>query len=130
MTDPTEILATRYGADRPRRRGRALALGIVVAVALTAWAVWAAASQGGQPIDAELTAYNVVSDHEVQVKVDVQIHDAGTTATCLVRATAEDHTVVGELNLTADQLRAAEGDWIPVRTERRATTAELVDCDG
>jgi hypothetical protein len=128
VTDPTEILASRYGADRPRRRGLAIALGAVFAVALLTWAVWAAVSQEQKPVDAEVTAYDVVSSHEVRVKVDVHIHDAGTRATCLVRATAEDHTVVGELNLTADQLEDSEGDWIPVRTERRATTAELVHC--
>ena len=128
MTDPTEILATRYGADRPRRRGLASGLGSVFAVALLAWAIWAASSQHTDPIEADVTAYHVVSSHEVQVKVDARIHGAGTRGTCLVRATAEDHTVVGELSLTTDQLRASRGDWIPVRTERRATTADVEHC--
>jgi hypothetical protein len=128
VTDPTEILATRYGADRPRRRGLAITIGSLVALALLAWAIWAMAAQEDPAIDAELTAYDVVSSHEVKVKVDAQVRDADTAGTCLVRATAEDHTVVGELTLTAAELQAASGDWISVRTERRATTAEVVRC--
>jgi hypothetical protein len=130
VSDPTEIIAERYGTGRPRRRGLAIALGSVFAAALLAWAIWAALAQDDESVDAEVTAYHVVSSHEVQVKVDAHLKDAGAHVTCLVRATAEDHTVVGELNLTADEIRASAGSWIAVRTERRATTAELVDCTG
>jgi hypothetical protein len=136
VTDPTEIraqhergqLAQRYGAGRPKRRGLALVLGGSFAAALLAWAVWAGLSQDIPAIDAQVTAYDVVSTHEVRVKVDAQFRDADTDGTCLVRATADDHTVVGELNLTADDLREAGDAWIPIRTERRATTATLVRC--
>jgi hypothetical protein len=128
VADPKGILEHRYGADRPRRRGLAIVLGTVVALALLAWAIWAGTAQEDPPLEAQLTAYDVVSSHEVRVKVDAHVRDPGTSATCLVRATAEDHTVVGELTLTADQLRRSAGAWIPVRTERRATTAEVVRC--
>jgi hypothetical protein len=128
VTDRTEITEPRYGVARPRRRRLAVVLGFVFAAALAAWAIWAAMAKGNDPIDADVTAYQVLSSHEVQVRVDAHIHDATTKATCLIRATAEDHTVVGELTLTADELRAAAGDWIAVRTERRATTAEVATC--
>jgi hypothetical protein len=128
VTDPTEILANRYGADRPRRRGLAIVLGAIVALALLAWAIWAGVAQEDPPLEAQLPAYDVVSGHEVRVKVDAHVRDADTAAACLLRATAEDHSVVGELTLTADELRRSEGEWISVRTERRATTAEVVRC--
>jgi len=128
VSDPTEILAQRYGADRPRRRGLALALGGLLVGALLIWAVWAAWLQGTPAIRADLTSYDVVGTHEVKVKVAARFRDDHAGGSCLIRATAEDHTVVGELNLTAEELRDAQGSWISVRTERRATTATLVRC--
>lgn len=97
-------------------------------VALLAWAVWAALDTGSTGLDASVTSYDVVSTHEVRVKVAIHPRDPDVDGTCLLRATAEDHTIVGELNLTADELREATGSWIPIRTERRATTAALVRC--
>ena len=129
MSDPTEIFSERYGTTRPRRRWVAVTLGSLLAVALLAWAVWAG-SQEESAIDADVTGYRVVNAHEVQVMVTAHFRDADSGGSCLVRAIAEDHTVVGEENLTADELRAAAGEWIPVRTERRATTATLVRCTG
>ncbi|MGY2873468.1 hypothetical protein ACVW00_000658 [Marmoricola sp. URHA0025 HA25] len=142
MSDPTEIpaadaagpqaraLAARYGADRPRRRWVALTLGGLLAAALLAWAVWAGSEQGRDPLEASVSSYRVVSTHEIQVKISAQFHDAGVDGSCLVRATAEDHTVVGELNLTGDQLREDSGRWVSIRTERRATTAIVESCAG
>ena len=136
MSDPTEIparsatqsLAHRYGTDRRRGRRLGLVAGGVLGAALLGWAIWAAASQGGDPLTVDVTSYQVVGTHEIRVKLAPHFHDADSGGTCLVRATAEDHTVVGELNLTTAQLRAAEGTWIAIRTERRATTATLVRC--
>jgi hypothetical protein len=102
----------------------------VLVAALLAWAVWAALDTGASGVQADVTSYQVVSTHEVRVKVAVHTRDPDADGTCLLRATAEDHTIVGELNLTADELRAATGSWIPMRTERRATTAALVRCTG
>ena len=137
MSDPTEIppstvqsMAARYGSDRPRRRWVGVALGGLLAVALGIWAVWAGQAQDDEPLTADVTSYHVVDTHQIQVKVAATFHDAGAEGSCLVRATAQDHTVVGELTLTADQLRADDGHWIAVRTERRATTASVVRCGG
>ena len=75
-----------------------------------------------------MSAYDVVSTHEVKVKLLPELRDADVKGSCLIRATARDHTIVGELNVTAEQLRAADGNWISIRTERRATTVEKVRC--
>ena len=131
MSDPTEIpasMAARYGTDRPGRRRVGLVLGGLLATALLVWAVWAGSSQGNEPLEAQVTSYDVVSTHEIRVKVATQSKDGDVDGSCLLRATAEDHTVVGEVSFTADELRAARGQWIPIRTERGATTATVVRC--
>jgi hypothetical protein len=148
VTDPTEIpaaptarsttpstspstapsIAGRYGSDRPRRRVAGIALGGLLALALLAWAVWVMSEQGREPIEASVSSYDVIGTHEVRVKVLAHFRDDHVDGSCLVRATAEDRTTVGELNLTADQLRADRGRWISIRTERRATTATVVRC--
>lgn len=134
MSGPTEIPETtlgvgdRYGTDRPRRRGLALVIGALVVAPLGAWAVWAAVDAGATRLDASVTSYRIPNSHEIEVKVAVGTRDSGVDGNCLLRATAEDHTVVGELNVTADDLRSATGTWIPIRTERRATTADVVRC--
>jgi hypothetical protein len=122
-------MASRYGTDRPGRRWVGFMLGGLLATALLVWAVWAGSSQGNEPLEAQVTSYDVVSTHEIKVKVAAEFKDADVDGSCLVRATAEDHTIVGEVNLTADELRAARGQWIPIRTERGATTATVVRCD-
>jgi Domain of unknown function (DUF4307) len=132
VSDPTEIpgdsLAERYGDRRPGRRPVVVALAVLLIGALLAWGVWAAWLNADRALDADLSAYEVVDAHQVRVKVTPHIRDAEVDGSCLVRATASDHTIVGEVNLTADELRAARGTWIPIRTERRATTATVVRC--
>jgi hypothetical protein len=120
--------AQRYGTDRPRRRAVIIGLSAILAAAFVTWVVWAAWLSSDPAIDANVAAFDVVDSHEVRVKVTAEIRDGAADGTCLLRATAEDHTVVGELNLTVDQLRKLKGSWIPIRTERQATTAEVVRC--
>jgi hypothetical protein len=140
VNDPTEIpgqsvaetaaqrMAQRYGSDRPRRRAVVVVLSAVLGTTLLVWLAWAAWVHSDPPIDAAVSAYDVVSTHESRVKVEARFRDADVEGSCLVRATAADHTIVGELNLTVAELREADGDWIPIRTEREATTVTLVRC--
>jgi hypothetical protein len=121
-------IAQRYGTDRPRRRGLVIALAAVLGAAFLAWVAWAAWFHSDPAVNAAIVSYDVVGAHEMRVKVDAHFRDAEADGTCLVRAIAADHTVVGELNLSAADLREAKGSWIPIRTERRATAAELVRC--
>ena len=46
------------------------------------------------------------------------------TARCVVRALADDHSVVGEVAFTPVDGR----NEVVIRTERRATSADLVGC--
>ena len=140
MSDPTEIAAEvptpgltpglpqRYGGARPQRRVLPIVLGTLFALVLTAWAIWAGLASDDRAIDATVASYQVVDAHEIQVRIAAHFRDDKVQGSCLLRATASDHTIVGELNVTAAQLRTAGDSWIPIRTERRATTAEVVRC--
>lgn len=136
MSDPKAIpdervaqqMARRYGTDRPRRRGLLVALSALLATALLVWIAWAAWFRSEPAIEAQVFAYDVVDTHETRVRVDVRFRDERVEGGCLLRATAADHTIVGELNLTVAELREAGDDWISVRTEREATTVSLVRC--
>ncbi|MGO4255983.1 DUF4307 domain-containing protein [Marmoricola sp. RAF53] len=124
----SDLLQERYGAAKPGRRLAVIVASTLLAVAFLAWLAWAAWFHSSPALDAELTAYDVTGTHEVKVKVVPQVRDDQVRGTCLVRATAADHTIVGELNLTVADLQEQQGHWIPLRTERRATTVELVRC--
>ena len=120
-------LAARYGTHRPGRRIALIGISTLLALAFGTWLAWAAWFHSDQPIRAEVAAYRVVDAHEVQVKLATQVR-TGAQGTCLVRATAADHTIVGELNLRVADLLRSDGDWISLRTEREATTVQLVRC--
>jgi len=118
----------RYGTDHPRRRIVIWVATTLLAIVFLIWVAWVAIFHSNPAIDSEVASFNVVSDHRIDVRLSTHLRNADVRGTCLVRATARDHTIVGELNLTAAQLRADEGTWIPIRTERRATTAEVIRC--
>ncbi|MFL6024248.1 MAG: DUF4307 domain-containing protein [Marmoricola sp.] len=124
----SDVLQDRYGRPSPHRRTVIVAATTVLAVVFLAWLAWAAWFGRDDAVNAEVNSFEVVSTHEVRVKLDPDLRDAEVRGTCLVRATARDHTIVGELNVSAARLRASVGQWIPVRTERRATTVEVVRC--
>jgi len=118
----------RYGTERPRRR-LVLVIGTtLLAIVFLTWLGWVAIFHSNPAIDAQVTAYDVVDSHQIKVKLLPDLRDDEVRGSCLIRATAEDHTIVGELNISAAELRAANGEWIPIRTERRATTVEKVRC--
>ena len=57
-------------------------------------------------------------------KVVVKPSDAGVRASCLLRASGADHSVVGELNFRVSGVSGATVREVEVRTEREATTVE------
>ncbi len=116
-------LADRYGVARPgRRRLLLLVVGVVVAAFLgwLAWAVWAQATPA---VDSEFEGFVVVDDGTTEAYVGVALRE-GVDARCVVRALAEDHSVVGEVTFTPTDGR----NEVLIRTERRATSADLVGC--
>lgn len=100
------------------------ALGVVFLV----WVAWVAWAHGTPAAESELVSFEVVSDSSAVAHIDVQLEDAviegQVTASCRVRAFAEDHTTVGEISFTPTQ---GQND-VEVRTERRATSIDLIGC--
>ncbi len=127
MTDAS--LAERYGAPSPLRRRMLVVVSVLVGAVFLAWLGWTALSHGTPEVRSEMLTYTIDGEHAATARVDVRIAD-DAVATCLLRAHAEDHTVVGELSfeVSADDLGSRTTLEREVRTERRATSIELVGC--
>lgn len=117
----------RYGTANPRRRVLLTVATTLLAAVFLGWLAWAAIHHSDPPIEAELRAFDVIDSHTVQVKLEYRFRD-DVEGSCLIRATARDHTIVGERNLTVAEIRAAAGDWIPITTLNRADAVEKVRC--
>lgn len=121
MTD----LSSRYGSrQRPRWFWPTIAaIGISLGVAFAAWVGFQK-----DPVSAQLWGYDVVSDSQVVVTLDVVRPDP-VAVTCTVYAQAANHSIVGEksVDLPAseeEQLRVT----IDIQTERRAVNGVLRTC--
>lgn len=110
------------------RRRTLLVVSTVLAALFLGWLTWVIAFRSDPAIEAELVSYEVVDAHQVRIRVESKFRDDSVTGSCLFRATARDHTIVGDINLSVAELRAAGNDWIPVKTFDRATTVERVSC--
>jgi hypothetical protein len=95
------------------------------AVALS-WLAWTTLFHATPDVSSELVGFEIVDDHAVTARIDVVLRGDPEElgASCLVRATAADHAVVGE----ASFVPVAGRNEVEVRTERRATSVESVGC--
>lgn len=121
-----DLMAERYGR---RNRGTRLLVLVLVAILVLAslgWVGWAAWVHGNPEIQADVAAFDVPSAHEARARVELRLGDDDVTGTCLLRATAADHSIVGERNVQVDELQ--ESSWVSIRTERRATSVTLEHC--
>lgn len=122
-----DALTERYGAPAPWRRRTIVATTVVVALAFLGWLGWAAWAHTDPQVDSQLVGWSVDGEHAVTAKVAVHLHDSGVHGRCLLRAYAADHTVVGELSFVPGW-GAPQPIVERVRTERRATSVELLGC--
>ena len=74
-----------------------------------------------------LQSFDVVDRHTAKATVVVDKSE-DVTASCLVRAVGADHSVVGELNFEVRGDSGTSRQDVRVRTEREATSVELVGC--
>jgi hypothetical protein len=116
-------LAERYGTDRPGRRTAFVAVAALLAAAFLGWLAWATWFHANPAVESQLSSYRIVDQHEATAEIEVSFDDAADVS-CRVRALAEDHTVVGELTFTPRD----GSNTVSVRTERVATSVELVGC--
>lgn len=104
----------------------------VVAAALalgTAWTVWAALGQSGQPISYQLHSFDVRSPSDIAIKVEVHREDPSQAAECNIFAQSEDHAIVGEKVLQiAPSTDATVYVTTGLVTERKAVAGVLRDC--
>ncbi len=124
----TDPLAGRYGGQSPRRRRTVIIVSGVVGILALAWLAWAGWSQSTPDVQSNLKSFDVVDRHSVEATVVVDARSDDVTANCLVRAFGEDHTVVGELNFEVAGRSGASNQDVTVRTEREATSVELIGC--
>jgi hypothetical protein len=121
-------LAHRYGSAHRTRRPLVIAVAAVVAAAGTVWLVWAILQHSSPPVQAQLVSYRP-AEHSIVARLTVVRSADDVKASCLLRALAADHTVVGELSFTVGSSSPTTTTLErSVRTERRATTVELTGC--
>ena len=123
----SQTLDERYGRGRSPGWLPYLLVGGLAAI-LLGWLVWAGWEHATPDVRGELRGYEVVSDHEVTVRIDV-VRSDGAAVSCTVQALAEDHSVVGEdvVSLAAGR-SGSLGLEASIATDRRATAATVTDC--
>jgi uncharacterized protein DUF4307 len=127
-TAAEQAMAERYGRTSPGRRWAGIVAMAIGVLALLGWVVWAALAQSHNSVGGLVESYDVRSPHEVSVTV--QITRTSTDAVhCTITAIATDHTEVGQrvVRLPAGPSGTRTITTV-VRTEREATTADVVDC--
>ena len=124
----TDEVAGRYGGQSPRRRRAVIIASGVVGVLAIAWLAWAGWSQSTPDVQSNLQSFDVVDRHQAEATVIVDRRSKDVTANCLVRAFGADHSVVGELNFEVTGASGASRQDVTLRTEREATSVELVGC--
>ena len=128
--DVSADLTDRYGSPRPWVRSALVATSVLVVAGFLGWLAWATWFFATPEIESELLSWDVVSEHEAVATVDVRYRDRDVDGTCTLRAFAEDHTVVGELTFPMPTPGVEEQEPVQrsIRTERRATSVELLGC--
>jgi hypothetical protein len=126
----TAVLDDRYGRRRPRRRLLLIGASAVLVVAFGGWLAWVIWDSSTPEVESDLVSWEVVDDHSATARVDVRLRDRNVEATCKLRAYAEDHTNVGELSFPMPGPDIDEGGPVErtIRTERKATSVQLVGC--
>jgi hypothetical protein len=124
MPAPTD-LSERYGAPSANRGRIVLGIAVVLAAAFLGWLGWTIWAQVNPEVESELVSFDVVDEHTATARVQVRLDEEDVEASCKLRAYAEDKVVVGELVFTP----AGSGTSVQtVRTEREATSVELMGC--
>ena len=129
MSPPDSSLADRYGAPSRARQRVVIAASGVLGVVFAAWLGWTALFHGDPEVSSDIVTWSIEDEHTATAEVDVRLSD-DAEATCVLRAYAEDHTVVGEVSFQVDAAALENGSRLDqeIRTERRATSVELVGC--
>ncbi|WNE98551.1 DUF4307 domain-containing protein [Streptomyces luomodiensis] len=120
----------RYGRSADARADRTLKIvGAVLGAGLLALIAWFGYDYiAGQDVSGRMTAFKVVADDAVEVRLEVT-KDKDSTGVCTVRTLDQYHTEVGRKDFTFGQHQDDLVKVVTVRTTARATSAELVGCE-
>ena len=124
-TDPVE---DRYGVASPARRRAVVVVSGLVGVLALVWVGWAVWFQSTPSVQSSLRTFEVLDSHTVSAQVVVRPRSRSVNASCLLRASGLDHSVVGELNFRVSGETGTVVRTLRLRTEREATSVELVGC--
>ena len=93
----------RYGRPAPWRRTAIIVASGLVGVLALSWLAWTTLFHATPEVRSEIVGWEVVDDHAVTAQIEVVISSDAekVEATCRVRATASDHTIVGEATFDA-----------------------------
>jgi hypothetical protein len=121
-------LQERYGRTTANRKVVVAVIVLLAGVGLS-WLAWVMLVHGRPAAQSSLVSWEKLDEHSAQARFTVVRRDADVEASCLLRALAEDHAVVGEVNVavgpgepTVTTLRRT------IRTEREATSVQMVGC--
>ncbi len=117
-------LDARYGRrTKPRWFWWAVAaVGITLGVA---WVAWVTTAE--KPVSSTLHSYEVVSDTEVRVRVDVSLN-TDERVECSVYAQNANHAIVGEKTVALEPRPREQALTIAVTTQERAVNGVLRTC--
>jgi len=106
-----------------------ITLAVLVAAASLGWLVWVIIFHGRPLVRSDIVSFQVDGQHSAQATMTVVRRTADVDASCLLRAQAEDHSIVGELNFNVDSAEPATTTLTrSIRTERKATSVQLLGC--
>ncbi|KOG13530.1 DUF4307 domain-containing protein [Streptomyces wedmorensis] len=119
----------RYGRSADERADRKLKIiGAVLGVlflGLMGWFGWHYVV--ANKISAEMIKFDVVSDTEVQVHLEIR-KDEGVEGVCTLRSRSEDGAEVARKDVRVDDPGSRVDRVYSLRTTARATSAELIGC--
>ncbi|MFD3700605.1 DUF4307 domain-containing protein [Streptomyces sp. NPDC058646] len=119
----------RYGRTADERADRRLkvvgsVLGVVL-LGVVGWIGWGYIA--GKSVSAEVIKFQVVSDTEVQVHLEVR-KEASVTGVCTLSSQDKEHGEVGRADFTFAQPQARVDEVVSLKTTSRATMIELIGC--
>ncbi|HEX3780738.1 MAG TPA: DUF4307 domain-containing protein [Pseudonocardiaceae bacterium] len=122
--------AGRYGAAMSRTRRRWIYWSLLTAFILAGCVVayFYYENFGADPIDAEVSTYQVVNDHQIDVTFTVTRDHPNQAADCIIDAPAADGSEAGRREVYVPAGGNVGTLSTELQTDERATTAEFYGC--